>query len=187
MKRLIASDDSQRGAVLLVTMMILLILTVLGVAAISTTTSELRNAGNAKLQNTVFYGADGGGRTTIPILKSSLDNRIVPAGPPVQDPNLLNEIMGYTPNDGTTDSPVNNPDIKIMVGGITVGVDIDRLQSHGSFSAGGALEFASGYEGVGVGMSGGGGGIGFYFGVNSVGGIGQSGSHIYQEYTHFLR
>ena len=186
MKRYIVSDERQRGAVLLVTMMILLILTVMGIAAISTTTTEIRIAGNAKLQNTVFYGADGGGRIAIPILKSSLDNRVVPAGP-VLDSNLINEIEGITPNDGATDDPVNSPDIQMVVGGVTVGVDIDRLESHGAFSAGGAIEFASGYEGIGVGMSGGGGGIGFHFGINSIGGIGPSQSHVYQEYTHFLR
>jgi hypothetical protein len=77
MERLIIKGD-QRGAVLLVTMMILLILTVFGVAAISTTTSEIRIAANAKSQSMGFYGADGGGRTYVPI--DRIDQQLLTGG-----------------------------------------------------------------------------------------------------------
>lgn len=173
MWRLKLTKDDQRGAVLLVTMMILLVLTVMGLAAISTTTSELRIAGNAKIQSMVFYGADGGSRSYEPILKSIINNRAIPLPPlgtPVQDSNLPNELLGIPvspPNDGVSDSPTAFPDIGMTAGNITVGVDIDRIQER--FLAGGASEFAGGYEGVGASASSG--GIGIYYAMDSVGQI----------------
>lgn len=153
MKRLLMSGD-QKGAVLMVTMMILLILTVLGVAAISTTTSELRIAANAKFQTLCFYGADGGARMYEPILKSALYNRTLTVAPPVTDPNLLNELLQRSPNDGATDDAINSPDLSTTVGGMTVGVDIDVVSP--VMLAGGSAEFASGYEGIGASLASGG-------------------------------
>jgi hypothetical protein len=182
MKRFIVSND-QKGAVLLVTMMILLILTVFGVAAISTTTSEIRIAANAKSQSMGFYGADGGGRTYVPILISAIDNRTIPSGPPVVDTNLMNELLGFTPNDGATDTPTSNPDLSIKAGSVTVGVDIDRISEQ--LLSGGASEFASGYEGIGASSSSG--GIGIYYKMDSVGQIGLSQSQVSHTYIYYVR
>jgi PilX N-terminal len=189
MKRMrvnIASEDGQKGAILLVTMMILLALTVLGIAAISTTTSELRIAGNAKFQNMVFYGADGGGRTYGPLLKSAIDNRLLSTAPPVADPNLFSEIMGMwvsPPNDGVSDTPTNYPDLSMTAGPITVGVDIDRVQQR--FLSGGAIEFAAGYEGIGASSVSG--GIGIYYKIDSVGSIGPSQAQVSQVYIYHVQ
>ncbi|HET6466294.1 MAG TPA: pilus assembly PilX N-terminal domain-containing protein [Nitrospiria bacterium] len=188
MWRLILIKDEERGAILLVTMMILLVLTVMGIAAISTTTSELQITGNAKVQNMVFYGADGGSRTYVPILKSIIDNRAIPAAPlgtPVQDSNLLNELLGLNvspPNDGGSDSPTNHPDLSLTAGNITVGVDIDRVQER--FLSGGASEFAGGYEGIGASSSSG--GIGIYYAMDSVGQIGPSESQVSHVYIYHV-
>jgi hypothetical protein len=183
--------DGQRGAILLVTMMILLVLTVMGIAAISTTTSELQISGNAKIQNMVFYGADGGGRTYGPILKAALyEDTVDPAKDPifgpVADPNLLNELMGLSmtpPNDGISDSPTNHPDIGLAAGNVTVGVDIDRIDEHQL--AGGASEFAGGYEGIGASASSG--GIGIYYAMDSSGQIFPSKSQISHVYIYHVQ
>ncbi|HUK55794.1 MAG TPA: PilX N-terminal domain-containing pilus assembly protein [Nitrospiria bacterium] len=176
------NDDGQKGAILMVTMMILLVLTVMGIAAISTTTSELRITGNANVQNMVFYGADGGSRTYAPILKTAIDTRTLSTAPPVADSNLLNEIMGMTvapPNDGPTDTPTNHPDLSLTAGNVTVGVDIDRIQER--LLSGGASEFGGGYEGIGASSVSG--GIGIYYAMDSVGQIGtrvqSQVSHVY--------
>jgi len=188
MWRCIWIEDGQRGAILLVTMMILLVLTVMGIAAISTTTSELQITGNAKIQNMVFYGADGGSRAYVPILKSILDYRALPAAPlgtPIQDANLLNELEGLNvapPNDGPSDSPTSNPDLSMAAGNITVGVDIDRIQQR--LLSGGASEFAGGYEGIGASSMGG--GIGIYYEMDSRGSIGPSASQVSEVYIYHV-
>jgi hypothetical protein len=185
MKRFIVSND-QKGAVLLVTMMILLILTVFGVAAISTTTSEIRIAANAKAQSGGFYGADGGGRTYVPILIAAIDNRVLPVGPPVMDSHLVDELMGMTvaaPDDGISDSPTFHPDLSLTAGSVAVGVDIDRIDQQ--LLSGGASEFASGYEGIGASSSSG--GIGIYYKIDSVGKVGSSQSQVSHTYIYHVR
>lgn len=182
----IAGEEGQKGAILLVTMMILLALTVLGVAAISTTTSELRIAGNAKFQNMVFYGADGGGRTYGPLLKSAIDYRLLSTAPPVADSNLFNEIMGMSvapPNDGASDTPTNYPDLSMTAGAIAVGVDIDRIKER--FLSGGAIEFAGGYEGIGASSVSG--GVGIYYQMDSVGYIGPSRAQVSNVYIYHVQ
>jgi len=183
MKLLIMNQDGEKGAVLLVTMMILLILTLLGVAAITTTTSEIRIAGNSRFQNMVFYGADGGGRAYVPILKTAIQTRTLATVPPVVDPNLMNEIMGLMPNDGATDDAVSAPDLSLTSGAVTVGVDIDRIKER--FLAGGATEFAGGYEGIGAASVSG--GIGIYYKMDSVGQIGRSQSQVSHIYIHHVQ
>jgi hypothetical protein len=188
MQRFIVSHD-QKGAVLLVTMMILLILTVFGVAAISTTTSEIRIAANAKTQIGGFFGADGGGRTYVPILLSAIDNRTIPLAPlgsPVMDSHLMDELLGMTvapPDDGISDTPTNHPDLSLTAGSVTVGVDIDRINAQ--LLSGGASEFASGYEGIGASSSSG--GIGIYYKMDSVGQIGLSQSQVSHTYIYYVR
>jgi len=185
MKRHIVIAD-QKGAILLVTMMILLILTVFGVAAISTTTSEIRIATNAKSQNGGFYGADGGGRTYVPIIESAINTRVIPAGPPVADTNLMNELLGMTvtpPDDGNSDTPTSHPDLSLTAGSVTVGVDIDRIDQQ--LLSGGASEFASGYEGIGASSSSG--GIGIYYKMDSVGQIGLTQSQVSHTYIYHLK
>jgi len=183
MKLPMMNQDGEKGAVLLVTMMILLILTLLGVAAISTTTSEIRIAGNAKFQNMVFYGADGGGRAYVPILNAAIQSRTLATGAPVMDANLLNEIMGMFPNDGATDDAVSAPDLSFAAGNVSVGVDIDRIKER--FLSGGATEFAGGYEGIGASSVSG--GIGIYYKMDSVGQFGRSESEVSHVYIHHVQ
>lgn len=191
MKRIMMSEDREKGAILMVTMMILLVLTVFGIAAISTTTSEMRIAGNARMQSMFFYGADGGTRTYVPILGSIMQNHVLPAAPlgsPVQDSNLGNELLGTAvvapPDDGATDSPTNRPDLSMTAGDVTVGIDIDRIDSHQL--SGGAGESHSGYEGTGASLVSG--GVGIYFQVDSVGGIlGGSQSQVSNVYIHHVQ
>lgn len=189
MKGALRIFKDQRGSILLVALMILLILTALGIAAISTTTTEVRIAGNSTAQNRVFYGADGGSRTYPPILKETIQSRAVPArfiqpDGPVGDPsNLTAEIFGFTPNDGLEDSPVNNPDLFSTLDAVEVRLDLDRVQER--FLSGGAAEFAGGYEGIGASSASG--GVGIFYQADSVGQMGRSQAQVSQVYIHHVQ
>ena len=52
------SENSQRGAALVVSLILLLVLTILGVVGMSTATLELAMAGNMQFQNGAFEAAD---------------------------------------------------------------------------------------------------------------------------------
>jgi hypothetical protein len=51
---------NQRGASLVIALMILLILTLIGISALQTTTQETNIAGNERLYNRAFYTSDAG-------------------------------------------------------------------------------------------------------------------------------
>lgn len=51
---------NQKGAVLVIALMLLAVLTILGVAALNTTTSEIRIAGNDRVHKNAFYNAETG-------------------------------------------------------------------------------------------------------------------------------
>jgi hypothetical protein len=180
---------NQQGSILFVALMVLLILTTLGIAAISTTTTEVRITGNAALQNMVFYGADGGGRSYPPVLTETIENRAVPTrfiapGGPVGDAvDLTAEIFGFSPNDGLTDDPFADPDLSAALDIVEVRLDLDRLQER--LLAGGAAEFAGGYEGIGAASAGG--NVGIYYQADSVGQTGQSQARLSEVYIHHVR
>ena len=54
------SGVNERGASLVVALMILLILTLIGISALQTTTQETSIAGNERLYNRAFYTSDAG-------------------------------------------------------------------------------------------------------------------------------
>jgi len=71
--------------------------------------------------------------------------------------DFFQEIMGfpYTPPDA--------PDLRFVLGGFNIDVDVDRLGTE--YLAGGGTEFASGSEGVGPGS----GGVGILYKIDSLG------------------
>jgi hypothetical protein len=181
--------SGERGFILLLTLGVLLILTTLGAVAISDTTTELRFTGRAKAQNTVFYAADGGSRTYVPILRETIQGRAVPSrfiypqGPVRNPANLLSEILGITPNDGMADDPESSSDLSFELNPARVDVDLDRVQER--ILSGGAAEFAGGYEGIGVSAAGG--NVGIYYKADSLGRLGTSQSKITQVYIYHVR
>jgi hypothetical protein len=52
--------EKEEGMALVIALVMLLILTIVGINAITTTTFETNVAGNQRIYNTAFYGADGG-------------------------------------------------------------------------------------------------------------------------------
>lgn len=66
------SPTGQRGSVLIVTLMILVILTILGIAAMSSSTQEEKMSGGAMDQNIAFQAAESGLRDAEQYIFSSL-------------------------------------------------------------------------------------------------------------------
>jgi len=154
--------QNEQGFVLVVALLALLVVTVIGVLALSTSTTEVMIAGNARLREINFSGAESGLEITDPAIRHIVFNQALGnyAGI-VNDPNLVTELRIGPAYD--SDSVNFNPDLQQSIGAMTVRVDIDRM-SAGPVE-GSAIEFASGYEGIGMGS---GGGIQIYYRVNSM-------------------
>lgn len=164
---------SEKGIVLVVSLLLLLVATVVGITALSTSTTNVMMTGNQLLSERAFAAADSGIFVTDPIIDDTAYNRAVSsiyttAPALVPDPtDFIDEITGALVMD--SDDPITSPDIQYTLGAgataITVSVDVDYLYS--ALAAGSAIEFASGYEGMGKGA--GAGGVEIYYAVLSVG------------------
>ena len=60
LQRFSKSMGNEKGAVLVIALMLLAVLPVLGVAALNTTTTEIRISGNEKVYKQAFYSAEAG-------------------------------------------------------------------------------------------------------------------------------
>jgi hypothetical protein len=152
---------NQRGNALVFALLMLVVLTLLGIAALTTTTVELQIAGNDKVTKRSFYAADGGTEMGSELLEQNIEERSwlddtdrgtvrVANGlfylnqksntpDPLQIPTDSNRDAFY-PNTATLSTPHTN----IKVRGRT------------ELSTGGAIQLAAGYEGKGKGAAGGG-------------------------------
>ncbi|MEW6214403.1 MAG: PilX N-terminal domain-containing pilus assembly protein [Nitrospirota bacterium] len=158
--------NSEQGFVLVVALLALLVLTVVGVLSLSTSTTEVMVAGNTRLREINFSGAESGLEITDPAIRHIIFNMAFGNYDPIVVdksldpatglPNFVKELITGPSYDAT-------PDLQLNLGTMTVSVDIDRISS--GPAAGSAIEFASGYEGIGMGS---GGGIEAYYRVNSM-------------------
>lgn len=154
--------QDNRGFILPIALMILVILSLLGSAAIVTTTTDMEIAGNEKQYQMAFYTADGGADLAPRVIRDTIDAYDEPAytGSGVSVRNgFLDELLNFATsyNDGSTDSPLNNPDIQIsnLTTTHTVSIDVDTNPTT-IIMPGGGVEFGSGFEGIGGGASSGG-------------------------------
>jgi Tfp pilus assembly protein PilX len=162
---------NEEGFVLVVALLALLIVTVIGVISLSTSTTEVMIAGNARLHEINFSGAESGLELSDPAIRFIVYNQ------PANQTECTNysAIVNSCSNLGTelrtgpafnSDSCRTNTNLQLtnFGGSMDVTVDIDRMSA--SHLAGSSIEFASGYEGIGMGA--GGGGTQVYYRVNSV-------------------
>ena len=143
------------GIAMLTILMLTLILTVIGIAAITTTTMDLKLAGGELMRETSTNTAEACMSTAAQIIQQTLTNSKIPArllaGPnPQINPNpLKSEIMGEDGFEQLNDTadfqdPANAPNAVLTVGGFTVNIDIDRLFLRPK--AGGSLKASEGYS-----------------------------------------
>jgi len=155
----------ENGIAMLTILMLTVILTVIGMAAITTTTMDLKMAGGERLREVSVNAAEACLSTGVQIIQQTLANSAIPASilgssnPAITQNPLQSEIMGvpgFEQSGDTADFHVagNAPNAGLTIGGSTVNIDIDRLFARPK--PGGSLVFAAGYEGVGAGAAAGG-------------------------------
>jgi len=124
--------QSQRGAALIIAIMILLILTVLGVYAVTTSTLETKIAGNERVLKDAFYAADGGidcGRMVIALFLTE-QNPTLPSRTSV-NPNEIDfrdEIEGTT-SVSPPSLPFVNFDYQYTGSSTSATITVDRLRA----------------------------------------------------------
>jgi len=148
--------NNERGAILITTLLLIVIITLIGIIAINTATVDIQISGQTKRSSMAFGGAEAGVDLAIPVIENTLADGALPSMPSgfTYGSDLVAEIQ----TDPTISDPAFDTDITISnINGVRVDVDIDRLYKY--IIPGGALEFASGYEGIGAGAAGGGVGV----------------------------
>ncbi len=168
---------NEKGLALVVGTLLLLVATAVGVIALSTSTTNVMISGNQRLSETNFAAADSGVSVSIPIIETAASERGIlqsdypnitldldDTSPANSIPDLVDDLIGTQDNQAALDNVAENPDLTFVLDSTPISVDVDYLYS--AYAPGSAIEFASGYEGIGKG-AGAGGGVVFY-GINSL-------------------
>ncbi|HXX74825.1 MAG TPA: PilX N-terminal domain-containing pilus assembly protein [Nitrospiraceae bacterium] len=165
-------SGNEQGIALLTVMLLLLILTVLGVAAITTTSLEIRMAQYSSSTEGAAAAAESCTGTGVNIIAQTLNLGAVPtqyvvggagATSPVvpanaenagtNPPSLTQEIFSQADNNGDVPTgPSAKPDLSFAVGPYTVAGDIDHM--YNTQQSGAGLQFSGGYNGIGQGGGG---------------------------------
>ena len=140
-------NKKDNGYILVTALLLLLVLTVIGLAAIGTSSIENMLSGNIRLRERSISKAEAGVEISTAVIEHTVreDNNTGFVNI-VTDTSLADELRAVA-----FDTDVNN-DVVFAVDSQNVTVDIDRMYSRPI--PGSAMEFASGYEGVGQGISG---------------------------------
>lgn len=162
--------SEERGAALIVALLLMVAVTVLGTGGMITSSTDIQISGNYKASQEVFYGAEGGIEMVKGIIERAInasDGGVNANTDTVFVRDLLfpvePEVIGgnYNFNDSTDGgSPSTTPDMElsqfvdvvIPLRNIQVLIDIDVTPR---IVVGFSPEFASGYEGIGSGRDGG--------------------------------
>jgi Tfp pilus assembly protein PilX len=165
----LAGED---GIAMLTVLMLTVILTVIGIAAVTTTTMDIWLAGGERTRETSVNVAEACLSSGVQIIQQTLLNAAIPGvlltagnNPSISPaPNPLQaEIMGTNNQNADTADPslasVSGSGyapnaVLTMPGGYIAFMDIDRL--YVQYKVGSAIQFASGYEGLGAGAASGG-------------------------------
>lgn len=162
--------EDDRGIALMTVLVLMLILTVLGIAAVTVTGMENRIAGFQRTTEVAADAAESCMSTSVKIIQLAIEQGSVPAavvsatGPvptgaeTSANPSLSMEIRGELGAENHADtvggSGAMGPDYSQTINGYSVLGDIDRLYLQAKSGSG--MQFAAGYEGVGMGSATGG-------------------------------
>jgi hypothetical protein len=148
------SSCKEKGAVLVISLVLTSALLMMGSLAIMLTITESNISRNHKMAKEAFYLSEAGHPLAVKVIEDLISDykRVYPGF--IIEENLGNEVMAYykgddSLNDKDSDSPRKFPDIKTTLLQQSVSVDIDRI--HTVLLSGGSAEFASGGEGIGFG------------------------------------
>lgn len=168
MKATISTNTNEQGFVLILALFMLVICTMIGIAAMSTSTTELDIAGNERVHKETFYQAEAGSAAAVEALLSkdacgtwSNGEKFVDLGLngyiQINDGSFLREVEDVNPACGNmwqkdcqqVDTVETAPDISIRINNqFNADVDVDKVAVR--HIAGSGAEFASGAGGAGV-------------------------------------
>ena len=166
MDLLISQKPNEDGSVLVAAVLFMIILTLIGMAAMNTSTVEQQIAANDKSKKIAFHVADSGVYAVPKLIAAciSAENQVAANGIEYLDPSgasfaAPDNVPGNNdPNKDfykqiTDQAPYNNAkDVRINIDGNTVEVDVERTGT--VILAGGGAEFGTGAEGLGYNSSG---------------------------------
>src|SRR5437867_6405194 len=196
--RVLSQED---GIAMLTILMLTIILTVIGIAAITTTSLDIRMAGGERIRESTVNAAEACMSSGVQIIQQTLANGAIPstltgagANPsitlplgtaPGQNP-LQAEIMGQSDGNADSADPTvgSTRNAVLTISNYTVNIDIDRL--YAKPKSGSSLQFAAGYQGTGGGAAGG--GIEILYRIDcyansTAGGMAQAAGHIAGVYS----
>jgi Tfp pilus assembly protein PilX len=153
------------GFILITVLLLLLVLTILGIAAINTSTVENVLSGNVRLRERNLSKADAGAEISSGLIERSVRESDITGFTNIVSPTFASTSPDYLPNElrAIAFDP-DTQDLAFTVDSQNVTVDIDKMYS--KWIGGTAIEFASGYEGAGKSA-----GSGFYtfYRINATG------------------
>lgn len=168
---------NEDGSVLVITLLTLVALTLIGIAAITTSTIEIQIAANDKFYKTAFHNADSGVFAVPKVISVAMDENITPGD--ISGAEKRYGAFTYfdpgTSDDGSSGRTfyrelvgLDDHDISFDIGFVlnNNAVNVDVRRDRAENLVGGGVEFLSGYEGVGVGSSG---GVAVFFELDSSG------------------
>lgn len=168
MKQSLSSAHNQQGFVLILALFMLTLCSIIGIAAMNTSITEIDIAGNEKVHKETFYQVEAGYATPIAALFEknaygswSDHEKFVDLG----SDEYVEMLDGAFLLEGRDDSPLysgrwekdnqavdtveDSPDISVRIKNkFNLDIDVDKVDVR--YISGGAVEFAAGAEGVGV-------------------------------------
>lgn len=162
----VSPAGNERGAALVLALLVMMVLAVFSTVAIMSATQGLRISGKYKTEQQAIYTSDGGvdfsaglirdvvgNKNTIPSTYLSLVNTTNTGGGTQTD--FEREIAGINGNSATGMNPdtTATPNVTVVIMGDAANIDIDFMRS--KLMPGSSAESAARYEGIGGGTSGG--------------------------------
>ncbi|MBI5636839.1 MAG: hypothetical protein HZA03_02590 [Nitrospinae bacterium] len=176
MKRIYSPAANQRGAALVLALLVMMVLAVFSTVAIMSATQGLRISGKYKTQQQAVYTSDGGAEFASGLIRDTIGNKKLVSATYLSTVNTTNtagdattdfekEIAGINGNiqntwtslSGSAVTGVNpdstaNANATVSIMGDTASIDIDFTLS--KLTPGSSTEFAARYEGIGSGTAG---------------------------------
>ncbi|HDH04301.1 MAG TPA: hypothetical protein ENH01_01110 [Nitrospirae bacterium] len=161
-------NKKDNGYILVTALLLLLVLTVIGLAAIGTSSIENMLSGNIRLRERNISKAEAGVEISTAVIERTVREN---------DTQGFTNIVNVVANDTALPDELRNtafdpdlvngnviPDVVFAIDGQNVAVDIDRMYARPI--PGTAMQFASAYDGVGQGI---GGNFYAFYRINSTG------------------
>lgn len=157
--------DSQRGSLVVTSVVILMMLTLIGIAVTTTASLEMQISGNEKLSKIAFYNADGGTEVGFELLEQNLGCASGFTSPTITGDNSTTSVQvnasTFWQNQTApipSPSAAPNPDFYYPAGLAAYAPNTTSVTVGGNthLSTGSAIQMVSGYEGKGKGAGGGG-------------------------------